>query len=66
MHRISLLARNGAVLADVHEQVERLANLMKPVTRCVVSCGGDDLLGLLGAMQSSVYTVIDAAELIAC
>jgi hypothetical protein len=53
------------VLADVMGQVALLANLPEPATRLVVSCGGNDVLGLVGAMQSPVRSVLDAVELLA-
>lgn len=64
-HQVSLLARDGAVLADMVGQVERLAGLPQPETRLVVSCGGNDVLGLVGAMRSPVHSVLEAAELLA-
>jgi lysophospholipase L1-like esterase len=64
-HRVSLLARDGDVLADVVAQVGRLQDLPVPPTRLVVSCGGNDVLGLAGSMQSPVRTVLAAAELLA-
>lgn len=62
--RVSLLARDGDVLADMVGQVARLAALPAPATRLVVSCGGNDVLGLLPAMQSKVGSVLEAAELL--
>ena len=64
-HRVSLLARDGDVLADVVAQVARLQELPVPPTRLVLSCGGNNVLGLVGAMQSPVRTVLEAAELLA-
>jgi hypothetical protein len=64
-YRVSLLARDGAVLADMMMQIAHLQNLSDPATRLVVSCGGNDVLGLVGAMQSPVQSVLDAAELLA-
>lgn len=64
-HQVSLLARDGAVLADVMGQVARLADLPEPATRLVVSCGGNDVLGLVGAMRSPVQSVLEATELLA-
>jgi hypothetical protein len=46
------------------EEIERLSKLLSPATRCVVSCGGNDVLGLLGLMQSPVSSMIEAAELL--
>lgn len=64
-YRVSLLARDGAVLADMVAQVARLEALSEPATRLVVSCGGNDVLGLVGAMQTPAHSVLDAAELLA-
>jgi hypothetical protein len=64
-YRVSLLARDGAVLADMAAQVENLQHLPDPATRLVVSCGGNDVLGLVGAMQTPVQSVLGAAELLA-
>ncbi|MGO4478241.1 SGNH/GDSL hydrolase family protein [Massilia sp. 2TAF26] len=64
-HRVSLLARDGAVLADMLEQVARLPSLPQAADWLVVSCGGNDVLGLVGAMQSRVGSVIEAASLLA-
>jgi hypothetical protein len=64
-HRVSLLARDGSVLADMVAQVARLQDLPEPATRLVVSCGGNDVLGLAAAMQSPVRSVLEAAELLA-
>jgi hypothetical protein len=64
-YRVALLARDGAVLADMAAQVARLQHLPDPAARLVVSCGGNDVLGLVGAMQTPVQSVLDAAELLA-
>jgi len=64
-HRVSLLARDGSVLADMAAQVARLRGLPVPADWLVVSCGGNDVLGLVGAMHSPVDTVLGAAELLA-
>ena len=63
--RASLLARDGAVLADMVGQVARLEELPEAADWLVVSCGGNDVLGLVGAMQSAVGSVIEAAGLLA-
>jgi lysophospholipase L1-like esterase len=63
--RVSLLARDGAVLADMVGQVARLDALPEAADWLVVSCGGNDVLGLVGAMQSTVGSVIEAAGLLA-
>jgi hypothetical protein len=64
-HRASLLARDGDVLADVPAQLKRLHYLYTPVSWLLVSCGGNDVLGLVSAMQSPVKSVLEAAELLA-
>ncbi len=64
-HRVSLLARDGSVLEDMAAQVARLRELPVPADWLVVSCGGNDVLGLVGAMHSQVGTVLEAAELLA-
>jgi len=63
--RVSLLARDGSVLADMVKQVARLPELPEAPDWLVVSCGGNDVLGLVGAMQSRVGSVIEAAGLLA-
>ncbi len=63
--RVSLLARDGSVLADIAGQIARLQALPEPADWLLVSCGGNDVLGLVGAMQSKVSSVIEAAGLIA-
>ena len=64
-HRVILLARDGDVLADMNSQVSRLPASLAASTRLMVSCGGNNVLGLVGFMQSSVRTVLEAAELLA-
>lgn len=64
-HRVSLLARDGSVLEDMAAQVARLRELPEPADWLVASCGGNDVLGLVGAMHSPVSTVLEAAELLA-
>lgn len=64
-HRVILLARDGDVLSDVKRQVSRLQDMPAQSTNVVVSCGGNDVLGLVGYMQSGVKSVIEAAELLA-
>jgi len=63
--RVSLLARDGSVLADMAAQVARLQELPEVADWLVVSCGGNDVLGLVGAMQSPVRSVIEAVGLLA-
>ena len=62
--RVSLLARDGSELADVAAQLARVRELPDP-DWLIVSCGGNDVLGLVGAMQSEVGSVLEAAELLA-
>lgn len=64
-HRVSLLARDGHLLADMPAQVARLRELPEPPGWLVVSCGGNDVLSLVMAMQTPVPSVIEAAELLA-
>jgi lysophospholipase L1-like esterase len=63
--QVSLLARDGSVLADMIAQVARLQELSEAADWLVVSCGGNDVLGLVGAMQTKVGSVIEAATLLA-
>jgi hypothetical protein len=63
--QVSLLARDGSVLADMVDQVARLRALSVAPTQLIVSCGGNDVLGLVGAMHSPVDTVLAATELLA-
>jgi len=62
--QVSLLARDGSVLADMTGQVAGL-HALPAADWLVVSCGGNDVLGLVGAMQSKVSSVIEAAGLLA-
>jgi lysophospholipase L1-like esterase len=64
-HRVSLLAVDGNILSDMVAQVSRLRDLPAPATQLVVSCGGNDVLALIGEMQSSVRSVLEATELLA-
>lgn len=66
-HEASLCAQDGSVLADMPAQVGRIAALRKEKapTHLVISCGGNDVLGLVGAMQTPAATVLEAAELLA-
>lgn len=61
--RVTLLARDGSVLGDMAAQFAALQQLPEAPTQLVVSCGGNDVLGWLGAMQSPVASVVEAAEL---
>lgn len=63
-HRITLLAQDGSVLADMAAQLARLQHLSAP-DWLILSCGGNDVLGLVGAMQSKAGSVLEAAELLA-
>lgn len=62
---VTLLARDGDVLADMAEQVVRLSRLQTPPTWLFVSCGGNDVLGLVGEMQRGVRSVLEGCELLA-
>jgi hypothetical protein len=64
-HRVILLARDGDVLADVRAQVARLRKMPTGSGVVVVSCGGNDVLGLVGYMQSEVKSVLEATERLA-
>ena len=64
-HGASLLAVDGSVLADIAGQLEAMRRLPQAPTRLVLSCGGNDVLGLVGAMQSPVRSVLEATELLA-
>jgi lysophospholipase L1-like esterase len=61
----TLLARDGDVLADMAAQLARLDKLPAPPDWLIISCGGNDVLGLVGAMHGPVRTVLEAAELLA-
>lgn len=64
-HVVSLRAQDGSVLADMAAQLRGIAKLPGRPTNLVISCGGNDVLGLVGAMQSPVASVLEAAELLA-
>lgn len=64
-YRVALLARDGAVLADVAAQAAGLPAPTRAADWLVVSCGGNDALGLVGAMHAGVGSVIEAAGLLA-
>lgn len=64
-HQASLLARDGSVLADVQGQLNDLHRLREAPTLLVLSCGGNDALGLVGALQAPVRTVLEATDLFA-
>jgi len=63
--QVSLLACDGSMLADMVAQVARLQELPQAPDWLIVSCGGNDVLGLVGAMQSKVSSVMEAAGLLA-
>lgn len=62
----TVLARDGAVIADVYGQIERLEALLdpetepEPVTHAVLSVGGNDLLEKLPVLDSPVESVGEA------
>lgn len=60
---VSLLAVDGSVLDDTEAQFVALQALSETPTQLVVSCGGNDVLGWLGALQTEVESVLAAAEL---
>lgn len=64
-HAVSLLARDGDVLADMPAQLARLGRLDAPASWLLVSCGGNDVLGLVGEMQRPVRTVLEGMALLA-
>jgi len=64
-HRVVLLARDGDVLVDVWAQVARARGMTAGPGRVLVSCGGNDVLGLVGYMQSPAKSVLEAGELLA-
>ncbi len=62
---VTLFARDGDVLADMAGQVARLSTLQTPPSWLFVSCGGNDVLGLVGEMQRGVRSVLEGCELLA-
>lgn len=64
-YQVQLLARDGSVLEDMAAQVACLGGLVPASTRLVVSCGGNDVLGLLGYLHSPVRSALNATELLA-
>jgi hypothetical protein len=60
--RASLLARDGAVVADVSEQSLRLP---ADASHIVLSIGGNDALGQAGLLDRMVGSMAEALELIA-
>jgi hypothetical protein len=63
--RVSLLAQDGAVLANVPGQVARLRALAEPPDRIVLSCGGNDILPLTGMLHSPCATILAGLEQLA-
>lgn len=63
--RVTLLARDGDVLDDMPTQFAALAHLPEAPTRLLVSCGGNDVLGWVGAMQTPLASVLEATQLLA-
>jgi len=64
-HRVVLLARDGDVLADMRSQVARLRKAPPESAMLLVSCGGNNVLGLVGHMHASVKSVLEASEQLA-
>ncbi|WEF35115.1 SGNH/GDSL hydrolase family protein [Pseudoduganella chitinolytica] len=63
--RVTLLARDGAVLAGIPAQLERLRTVDAPPDRLVVSCGGNDILGLQGLLHTPAGTLLAALDQLA-
>jgi len=63
--RVTLLAQDGAVLADVAAQVARLRALGDTPERIVVSCGGNDILPLTGMLHAPSATILAGLEQLA-
>ena len=59
--RASLNARDGAVIADLPQQLQ---NLPTDSTHVVVSVGGNDALGESGLLERKVISMAEALELI--
>lgn len=64
-YQVQLLARNGSVLEDMAAQVACLGDFVQASNRLVVSCGGNDVLGLVGHLHSPVRSALNATELLA-
>ncbi len=60
--RVSSAARDGAVIAGVHEQ---LARLSKDATHIVVSAGGNDALQVSNLLDARVASMSAALEMLA-
>jgi hypothetical protein len=54
---LTLLARDGAVMSDVHDQLKRLPN---DATHLVLSIGGNNLLGRMGVLNERVSNAMEA------
>jgi hypothetical protein len=65
VHRVTLLAQDGAVLANVPAQLKGIKALPRPPSHLVISAGGNNVLGLVPSMQTAVRTVQQAAEMLA-
>lgn len=61
--RVTMLARDGSLLDDLGAQFAAAAALPDAPARLVVSAGGNDVLGWLGAMQSQAGSVLAAAQM---
>ena len=59
--RATLNARDGAVIADLPLQLQRLPT---DATHLVVSIGGNDALGESGLLDRKVTSMVEALELI--
>lgn len=64
-YQVQLLARDGSVLEDMAAQVACLGDFVQASNRLVVSCGGNDVLGLVGHLHSPVRSALNATELLA-
>jgi hypothetical protein len=58
-YNVTMLARDGAVMADLADQIRRLPS---GVSHLVVSIGGNDALGYSGILQERATSVGDALE----
>jgi hypothetical protein len=59
--RASLIARDGAVMRDIPEQVQRLP---ADTSHVVVSVGGNDALGEMAVLDQQARSVAEALELL--
>src|SRR5215212_8707884 len=60
--KVTLLARDGAVIADVAQQFRRLP---KDATHLVISAGGNDALREVGVLDARASSVSDALQKLA-